>query len=62
MQTVLVQLYTDKSLFDRMRTMIESKGFVLYAIFPGYVHDISEQTLQVDSFFVRQNLISGETK
>ena len=45
-----------------MRTMIESKGFVLYAIFPGYVHDISEQTLQVDSFFVRQNLISGETK
>jgi FkbM family methyltransferase len=52
----LVPLYAGQSLFDEMRGKIESLGFVLYAIFPGYVHEQTGRTLQLDGFFLRREL------
>jgi FkbM family methyltransferase len=49
----LVPLYAGQPLFDEMREKIEMMGFVLFAIFPGYVHERTGQTLQIDGFFVR---------
>lgn len=51
----LVPLYAGQPLFDEMRTRIESMGFELFAIFPGYVHEVTGRTLQVDGFFVRRD-------
>jgi hypothetical protein len=31
-------------------------GFVLFAIFPGYVHERTGQTLQIEGFFVRPEM------
>ncbi len=55
-----VPLYAGQVLFDEMRSRIEAMGFVLYAVFPGYVHERTGQTLQIDGFFVRQNLTAGD--
>lgn len=55
----LVPLYADQPLFDAMRARLEGLGFVLFAVFPGYVHERTGQTLQVDGFFVRAELIAG---
>ena len=49
----LVPLYAGQPLFDDMRVKIESMGFELFAIFPGYVHEITGRTLQVDGLFLR---------
>lgn len=51
----LVPLYADQPLFDEMRAKIEALGFVLFAVFPGYVHEQTGQTLQIDGFFVRRD-------
>ena len=48
----LVPLYAGQPLFDDMRAKIEAMGFVLFAVFPGYVHDHTGRTLQLDGFFV----------
>jgi FkbM family methyltransferase len=52
----LVPLYSGQPLFDEMREKIETMGFVLFAIFPGYVHERTGQTLQIDGFFLRREL------
>jgi FkbM family methyltransferase len=52
----LVPLYAGQPLFDEMREKIETMGFVLFAIFPGYVHERTGQTLQIDGFFVRREM------
>jgi FkbM family methyltransferase len=52
----LVPLYAGQPLFDEMRGKIEALGFVLFAVFPGYVHDRTGQTLQLDGFFLRRDL------
>jgi FkbM family methyltransferase len=52
----LVPLYAGQPLFDEMREKIEALGFVLFAIFPGYVHERTGQTLQIDGFFVRPEM------
>lgn len=52
----LVPLYAGQPLFDEMREKIETMGFVLFAIFPGYVHERTGQTLQIDGFFVRPEM------
>jgi FkbM family methyltransferase len=57
----LVPLYSGQPLFDEMRSRIEAMGFVLFAIFPGYVHEQTGQTLQIDGFFVRRELAAGGT-
>ena len=44
------------ALFDSMRTKLDEMGFALFALFPGYVHELTGQTLQVDGFFVRDTL------
>lgn len=49
----LVPLYADQLLFDEMRESLLSLGFRLYALFPGYVHEKTGETLQVDGLFVR---------
>ena len=49
-----VPLYAGQPLFDKMRSKIEAMGFVLYAVFPGYVHEQTGQTLQIDGFFIRR--------
>ena len=54
----LVPLYAGQPLFDEMRSKIEAIGFVLSAVFPGYVHEQTGQTLQIDGFFVRRELIA----
>ncbi|MBI3529711.1 MAG: FkbM family methyltransferase [Betaproteobacteria bacterium] len=55
----LVPLYAGQLLFDEMRREIESLGYVLFAIFPGYVNQNTGQTVQVDGFFVRKSIASG---
>lgn len=52
----LVPLYAGQLLFDEMRARIEALGFVLFAIFPGYVHEKTGRTLQLDGFFLRREL------
>jgi FkbM family methyltransferase len=52
----LVPLYGGQLLFDEMRERIEALGFVLFAIFPGYVHEKTGRTLQLDGFFLRREL------
>ena len=52
----LVPLYAGQLLFDEMRERIEALGFVLFAIFPGYVHEETGRTLQLDGFFLRREL------
>jgi FkbM family methyltransferase len=52
----LVPLYAGQPLFDEMREKIEALGFVLFAVFPGYVHERTGQTLQIDGFFVRREM------
>lgn len=56
----LVPLYSGQPLFDEMRSKIEGMGFVLFGMFPGYVHEKTGQTLQVDGFFIRRDVISGD--
>jgi len=46
-------LYAGQPLFDEMRQTLLSLGFRLYALFPGYVHEKTGETLQVDGIFVR---------
>jgi FkbM family methyltransferase len=55
----LVPLYSGQPLFDEMRSRIEAMGFVLFAVLPGYVHEQTGQTLQIDGFFIRRELTSG---
>ena len=55
----LVPLYAGQPLFDEMRSRIEAMGFVLFAVFPGYVHEQTGQTLQIDGFFIRRELAAG---
>jgi len=50
----LVPLYAKQLLFDEMRAKIEAMGFELFAIFPGYVHEVTGRTLQVDGLFLRR--------
>ena len=52
----LTALYEGQLLFDEMRARIEEKGFVLYAILPGYVHPVTSRTLQIDGIFLRREL------
>lgn len=51
----LVPLYAGQPLFDEMRARIESMGFELFAVFPGYVHEVTGRTLQLDGLFVRRD-------
>jgi FkbM family methyltransferase len=55
----LTPLYAGQPLFDEMRSKIEAMGFVLFAVFPGYVHEQTGGTLQIDGFFVRSDLLEG---
>lgn len=55
----LVPLYSDQLLFDEMRKNIQAMGFVLFAVFPGYVHEQTGQTLQLDGFFLRRDLVKS---
>jgi FkbM family methyltransferase len=50
----LVPLYAGQPLFDDMRQKIEALGFELFAVFSGYVHEQTGQTLQLDGFFLRR--------
>lgn len=49
----LAPLYAEQPLFDEMRQILLSLGFRLYAVFPGYVHERTGETLQVDGLFTR---------
>lgn len=51
----LVPLYADQMLFEDMCRKIEAMGFELIAIFPGYIDELTGQTLQVDGFFASRN-------
>jgi FkbM family methyltransferase len=53
-----VPLYAEQPLFDEMRGKIEAMGFDLFAIFPGYVHEVTGRTLQVDGFFLRREALT----
>jgi FkbM family methyltransferase len=55
----LVPLYAGQPLFDEMRGKIELLGFGLFAVFPGYVHEQTGQTLQLDGFFLRSGLVKN---
>jgi FkbM family methyltransferase len=49
-----VPLYAGQPLFDEMRQLLDKLGYELFALFPGYVHEVTGQTLQVDGLFVRK--------
>jgi FkbM family methyltransferase len=49
----LVPLYSGQPLFDEMRGRLEAMGFELFALFPGYVHEQTGRTIQLDGVFVR---------
>jgi FkbM family methyltransferase len=51
----LVPLYEGQPLFDAMRERLNGLGFALFALFPGYVHEVTGSTLQIDGFFVRKD-------
>ena len=57
----LAPLYRGQPLFDEMRERVDRLGFELYAVFPGYVHDRTGQTLQVDGLFVRRGSGAGRS-
>ena len=57
----LMPLYAGQPLFDEMREKIEALGFVLFAVFPGYVHEQTGRTLQIDGFFIRRELAMGDS-
>jgi FkbM family methyltransferase len=56
----LIPLYAGQPLLDEMREKIEMLGFELFAVFPGYVHEQTGQTLQLDGFFLRSDLTPGK--
>ncbi|MGH8677505.1 MAG: FkbM family methyltransferase [Burkholderiales bacterium] len=58
----VVPLYAGQLLFDDMRAKLDAMGFTLVALFPGYVHAVTGQTLQIDGFFVRSNLAQTMTR
>ena len=45
-------LYAGQPLFDEMRQTLLSLGFRLYALFPGYAHEKTGETMQIDVLFV----------
>jgi len=53
----LVPLYSGQPLFDQLRATIQALGYGLFAVFPGYVHERTGQTLQLDGFFLRSDLL-----
>ena len=55
----LVPLYAGQPLFDEVREKIEAQGFVLYAVFPGFIDAQTGQTLQLDGFFLRRELVKS---
>jgi|SRR5579859_2808505 len=57
----LVPLYAGQLLFDEMQARIETMGYRLFALFPGYVHEQTGQTLQVDGFFLRHDIAAGNS-
>lgn len=56
----LIPLYAGQPLFDEMRARIEAMGYGLFALFPGYVHERTGQTLQMDGFFLRHDMTPGK--
>lgn len=55
MELSLMPLYAGQILVDEMRARVEALGFVLFAVFPGFVHEQTGRTLQIDGFFVRRD-------
>jgi len=58
----LVPLYAKQPLFDELRKEIEVMNFTLFAIFPGYIHDVTGRTLQVDGLFLRRGAEASGTR
>ncbi len=50
----LVPLYENQKLFKEMINLIESKGFRLYNIIPGFSDENTGEMLQFDGIFVRR--------
>jgi len=61
-EMTLVPLYAEQPLFDDLRAKIESMDFELFAIFPGYVHEVTGRTLQVDGLFLRRGAEAAGTE
>ena len=50
----LVELYEGESMFDEMRKSIESHGFELYYLEPGFKDPITGKLMQIDGLFFRK--------
>lgn len=50
-----VPLYAGQPLFHQVQVDLNKRGFRLFALFPGYVHEMTGQTLQSDGLFVRSD-------
>jgi FkbM family methyltransferase len=49
----LVELYEGELMFDEMKKMIESHGFELYYLEPGFSNPMTGKLMQVDGIFFR---------
>lgn len=54
MELSMVELYQGETLVTEMLNYIESKGFTLYSLEPGFYDTKTGQLLQVDGIFYRQ--------
>ena len=51
----LVPLYESQELYAYFLRRLESEGFELWSVIPGFMHPTSGQLLQMDAVFVRPN-------
>lgn len=51
----LVPLYKGQSLYDQIISLLKSKGFILYAVFPGFTDNKTGQLMQMDGVFIRKH-------
>lgn len=58
MEMSLTSLYEGELLFDEVLPLMKSKGFTLFALFPGFCDRESGQTLQVDGIFIAEPSVS----
>jgi len=55
----LVELYEGEPTFLQMISLMESYGFMLFSLEPGYSNPFSKQMLQVDGIFLKRNLLKA---
>ena len=56
----LAQLYEGEMTFEEIKKMIESEGFELYSVEPGFYNKQTGQLLQIDGIFFRNPSVNSD--